>query len=246
RGKIFKNPFATIGFTVYDVAGEDIQEMVSSADGSRIGESLSETARLLLDSRVLVILVDCSKITRDPESKEFKMLLEYDTTMASLVSLIAFHNSKKSDPKERKIYPVIVFTKFDRIDKSVLEKMRLEPRYPPYMGSSGIYYTQDEKRRLYGKTILSTYYQQLAALLKGGLIKGVSFDEAVYFFSEVHTEVHPETGKEVPSLKETEKGAFEVNYSYPEYAGFIRYFRRIVDEMPDEIREEQEFTKPES
>ncbi len=226
-GKHFKNPYNTIKFSVYDVAGEDIQDIIRTPDGY-LSEEIPDEAKDLLESRVLVFLIDSQKISAKVRSKSYMKMINYDKEMATLISLVSSYNAKKKDPDERKIFPVIVFTKFDMVPRPTLQAMGLDANYPPA--------DDMKKRRAYAETILKKFYEQTLAYLKGGMLKGVSFDDAAYFFSEVQTEFNEDLGIESPMMKEE-----RIDYSYTEYEAFINYFEKIANEMPDEIKEAQEF-----
>ena len=225
--KTWAKPYSTLKFTVYDVAGEDVQDIIRTPDGY-LSEDIPDEAKDLLESRILILLIDAQKISAKVRSKPYMKMINYDKEMATLISLIASYNSKKTDPLERKIYPAIVFTKFDMVPKATLQEMGLKDVYPPL---------KDQKsRKNYAETIMRRFYKQTLAYLRGGVLKGVSFDEAAYFFSEVETGFNEDLGIESPMMK-----GDEVNYSYPEYEAFINYFRKIANNMPDEVKESQEF-----
>jgi len=230
------NPYNTIKFSVYDVAGEDVNDLVRTPDGV-MDDDIPEEIHELLESRVLVILVDTSRITAKPRSKPFMAMMDYDTKTATLISLIAEYNSKKTDPAQRTIYPVFVFTKFDVLmqKKKLLESMKLTETYPEMK--------EQEKRLHYAETLLRNFYGQTLALLRGGKLKNVSFDDSAYYFSEVGVEFNDD-GIPIPSLHVMKDGAgHEITYSHPEYVGFIDHFRKIANKMPDDIKDAQEFNK---
>ncbi|MEW5937610.1 MAG: hypothetical protein AB1665_07320 [Candidatus Thermoplasmatota archaeon] len=234
------HPFSIINFNVYDVAGEDIQDMTRTPDGLQ-STRLTEIQKSLLESRVLVILIDCSKITGDVESDEYKDMLGYDGIMATLISLIAKYNSEKDDPAERKIYPVIVLTKFDTLFEEerveLMKKMGLPTNLRDYAELKDA-----NKRREHTEKILRNFFGQTLALLKGGKLLKVSFDRAGYFYSHVNTKFGKD-GRHVPAQRLMDGGAgSEVDFSYDEYARFIMHFRKIANEMPDDVKEKEEIT----
>jgi hypothetical protein len=90
---------------------------------------------------------------------------------------------------------------------------------------------------------MRNFYGQTLALVKGGRLMNVSFDEAAYFFSEINTEFN-EDGIPIPSIKVMDGGVgHELDYSYDEYRWFIDHFKKIANSMPDNIRDEQDFDK---
>ena len=230
------NPFNTIKFSVYDVAGEDVNDIIRTPDGV-FSEDLPEEVKNLLESRILVVLVDASRINAKPRSKPYLDMIEYDKKTATLISIIAKYNSKKEDPKLRRIYPIFVLTKFDTVAENILEGMRLKEQPPPYK--------ENDARQAYSETIMRNFYKQTLALVKGGRLMNVSFDQAAYFFSEITTEFS-EDGVPIPSLKVMDDGVgHELDYSYLEYRWFIDHFKKIANSMPDSVREAQDFEKDE-
>ena len=226
------NPFSTIKFSVYDVAGEDVNDIIRTPDGV-FNEDLPEEVKNLLESRILVVLVDASRITAKPRSKPYIDMIEYDKKTATLISIIAKYNSRKEDPKLRKIYPIFVFTKFDCVEDNILQGMRLKEKPPDYK--------EDDDRRAFSETIMRNFFGQTLALIKGGKLMKVSFDYAAYFFSEINTEFN-EDGIPIPSIKVMDDGVgHELDFSYPEYRWFIDHFKKIANSMPDNIKEMQDF-----
>ena len=221
-------PYSTLKFTVYDVAGEDIQDIIRTPDGY-LSADIPDEAKDLLESRIIVLLIDSQKISAKVRSKAYMKMINYDKEMATLISLIASYNAKKSDPLERQIYPAIVFTKFDLVPTATLQEMGLSDKIPPI---------KDVKtRKKFAETIMRRFYKQTLAYLRGGMLKGVSFDEAAYFFSEVETGFNEELGVESPMMK-----GDEISFSYSEYESFINYFKKIANSMPDDVKEAQDFT----
>ncbi len=229
-------PFLTIKFSVYDVAGEDVNDIIRTPDGV-FSEDLPEEVKNLLESRILVVLIDASRVNAKPRSKPYIDMIEYDKKTATLISIIAKYNSKKEDPKQRKIYPIFVFTKFDTIADHILEGMHLKEKPPEYKN-------QDE-RQAYSETIMRNFYGQTLALVKGGRLMNVSFDQAAYFYSEIATEFN-DMGAPIPTIKVMDEGVgHELDYSYMEYRWFIDHFKKIANSMPDQVRDAQDFEKGE-
>ena len=104
-------------------------------------------------------------------------------------------------------------------------------------------YKDEKARKEFSETIMRNFFGQTLALIKGGKLVNVSFDDAIYFFSEMKTEFNEE-GIPIPSIKTMEKGAgHELDYSDNEYMRFIDHFKVIANSMPDEIRDDQDFGK---
>ena len=252
RKKILPTKYDTIKFTVYDIAGEDvniIDELISpyrNAGGTFEGisyEDLPEGLKTLLDCNVLVFILDASRINEDPRSEAFESMLKYDTFMATLISLVAEYKSKVIQATGQKLllYPVFVFTKFDMVDPKILSALKLESRPPSPTSRKNI-----EKRKEYAEKLMKHFYRKTLALKRGSILqlKNVCFDRSGYFFSYMATELN-EDGEPVPKIIPREAGggvSYRLDYSINEYKAFIEYFRDIAKSMPDEVRDEQEFT----
>lgn len=227
-------PFLTIKFSVYDVAGEDVNDIIRTPDGV-FSEELPEEVKNLLESRIIVVLIDGSRVNAKPRSKPYIDMIEYDKKTATLISIIAKYNSKKEDPKQRRIYPIFVFTKFDTISDAIFSGMKIKDRPPEYKD-------QDEREK-YFETVMRNFYGQTLALVKGGRLMNVSFDKSAFFFSEIATEFN-DMGIPIPTIKTMDEGVgHELDYSYSEYRWFIDHFKKIANSMPDAVRDAQDFEK---
>ncbi len=244
-------------FTVYDIAGEDLdilrsleQYRESITSGTYKGEfnfdSLSDSFRELLRCNVLVFLIDLSKINAEARSERFKEMLNYDVFMATLISAVAKYKSQvfKTNEDAAKIYPVFFLTKFDLLDKEIIKQNGWPTTYKSmdrekrgFIGK--LIGDKDMTKEDYARAILCKYYGDTMALSKGGAIANVSFDHASYFFSEIRTEQN-EDGDNIPKLISV-KGMHMLDYSSEEYRGFIDRFRELSKKMPDEVKDEQEF-----
>ena len=245
RKRFPPNKYDAVRFTIYDIAGEDvniIDELITpyqEAGGldTIIYEDLPEGLKTLLDCNVLVFLIDASRINSTPRSEEYEAMMAYDTFMATLISIVAEYKSKKAgELKEKsKLYPVFVLTKFDTVDRKIFENIKLPNRFPEPDKRNA------KKRKEYAEKIMEKFYRQTLALKYGGKLLNVDFDKAGYFFSQIISELD-EDGEQVPRLITKDSASYGIDYSYKEYRGFIEYFRDIARQMPDEVKDEQEFS----
>lgn len=256
-GNKSSSKYDIMDFTVYDIAGEDLdilrsleQYRESIASGTYKGDfnfdSLSESFRELLKCNVLVFLVDLSKINAEARTERHRELRNYDVFMATLISAVSKYKSEvfRSSSEKAKIYPVFILTKFDLLDPEIKKANNWPVSFAELEEDKrGLLGALSNKKNFskedYAKAILSKYYGDTMALAKGGVLANVSFDQTAYFFSEIHTEQN-ENGEIIPRLV-TVKGRHQLDYSDKEYRGFIDRFREIASKMPDEVMEEQEF-----
>lgn len=230
------NPFATLDFGAYDVSGEDVQEFIET------GVAASPIIQQLLRAFVVVILVDCSKMTTDVDSQLYKRMLKYDGDVATLC--VAFQKYKMDEHKRMKaqgmdpgtpiIYPAIVLSKFDTLRDEVLAKLGLSRGMPPR--------EKKRERKEYAEALLRAFLPQTLSQIRGGKVAGVSFDQTSYFISWVHTEkaeggMAPVGPPRIVRKGFSAEGGSEIDYSYDEYVAFIEHFRDVANKVPDDVKE---------
>ena len=237
KEKNWVNPFSKLQFAAYDVSGEDVQEFIET------GVAASPIIQQLLKSHVVVILVDCSKMTTEIDSPIFRQMLKYDSEVASL--LVSLQTYKKQEFSRMKsqglnvgspvIYPAMVLSKFDCVRDEVLVKLGLHRGVPP----------KGEKRRRkeYAEALLRVFMPQTLSQIRGGKVAGVNFDQAAYFFSWVKTETAEAGMQPVGAPRIVRKGfsadgGAEPDFSYEDYVAFIEHFRDVANKVPDEIVEQ--------
>ncbi len=230
------NPFATLNFGAYDVSGEDVQEFIET------GVAASPIIQQLLRAFVVVILVDCAKLTIDLDSQQYKRMLKYDGDVATLC--VAFQKYKKDEfdrmkaqgmrPPAPIIYPVIVLSKFDTMRDEVLAKLGLHKGMPSR--------ERTRERKDYAEALMRAFLPQTLSQIRGGKVVGVSFDQATYFTSWVHVETGEGGMATVGPPRIIRKGfsaegGAAIDYSQDEYIAFIEHFRDIANKVPDDVKE---------
>ena len=225
--------YNVIEFGVYDISGEDVDEISKAIErarskGTSVLEEVPGNLRTLLDCDVLVFLVDSSKITTDNTDPRYKEMLDYDGLMASLMSLVALYRSSKYGVKAGKLFPVLVFTKFDTIDKEVLRVLGIPDNFDKWFLEK----SKDRKEINERLTeFMKRFYRHTFALLLGGTIMGVPLERAQVFVSYLMTELG-EDGIPVPRVeKGPDRISYELAYSRSEYIKFIEYFGKIANEI---------------
>jgi hypothetical protein len=222
-----------IEFGLYDLAGEDVDIIFRAASlakerGASVIEMLSENLKAVLDCDVLVFLIDSSKVTTDNTDPRYKEMLDYDGLMASLMSLVAMYRSKKYGIKAGKLFPVFVFTKFDTVDRKVLNAIGISENIDRWL----IEKRKERKEiaeRLTG--FMKRFYQHTLALVYGGTLMGVELERAEVFVSYLMPELSEE-GIPVPKVVKAPDGvSYDLVYSRSEYYRFIDYFGKIANEI---------------
>ena len=242
RQQNWARPFSTLRFSAYDVSGEDIEEFIDTGIASR------PLIQQLLKSVVVVVLVDCSKMTTDIDTTPYRKMLRYDSTVAKL--LVSFQTYKKQEYDHLKdsgvradppvIFPAFVLSKFDNLRDDVLSRLGLHRGFP----------SLDDKRarKEYAEALLRVFVPQTLSQIRGGKVAGVSMDKADYFLSWVRTETAE--GMDVVGAPRIVRHGFrpegggEPDFSYDEYVAFIEHFRDIAHKIPDDILESEKFQVP--
>jgi hypothetical protein len=221
-----------IEFSVYDVAGEDVDTIYKSAvlakeKGSSVLDMIPESLKAILDCEVLVFLIDSSRITTDNTDTRYKEMLDYDGLMASLMSLVALYRSRKYGVKTGKLYPVFVFTKFDSIDKKVLRALGFPDNFDTWFINNK---DRDEINKRLIK-FMGRFYEHTLAIILGGRIMDVPLEKAQTFVSYLMTDLNEE-GISIPRVARSHDGiSYSLIYSRSEYIRFIDYFGKIANDI---------------
>jgi hypothetical protein len=193
----------------------------------------------------LVFLIDGSKITAEARgSKRYQDMLDYDTVMATLISLVATYKAQRARTSrdEVKLYPAFVITKFDVIDPKILHEIGLSADYTVMAtkvgrGISILFRDNESKERAeYGTKLMDKFFGHTLAQIRGSKLMNVDLDKARYFFSQIKTQMS-EDGMPIPSLKSEHGIAHELNYSDSEYLEFIKYLGQVAKKSPDKLEE---------
>jgi hypothetical protein len=225
--------FNIIEFGVYDIAGEDVDIIMHAAAAAKqrgisVIDMIPENLRAVLDTDVLVFLIDSSKITTDINDPTYKEMLEYDNLMASLMSLVAMYRSSKYGYRAGKLYPVFVFTKFDVLDRKVLRSIGIPDNFDRWFEENS------RDRKLIVEKLMQLmrrFFQHTLALIYGGTLMGVELERAQMFVSYLMTELNEE-GIPVPKVVKALDGvSYDLVYSRNEYKRFIDYFGKIAGEI---------------
>lgn len=221
--------FNIVEFSLYDISGEDVdilrQAIARSEREESIEEILPQNLRRLLDSNVLVFLIDASKVTTDINEPTYKEMLEYDNVMAQLMSTVALHRSRRYSAKQNKLFPVFVITKFDALEPKIRRALGIPDNYHQWISSVNRDIIEDKVDK-----ILYRFFQHTRALVLGGTLHGVELERAKTFVSYVETELNEE-GAPVPKVHSPDGISYEISYSRNEYVEFIKYFGKIANRI---------------
>lgn len=171
---LFKN-FSSFGdygdylgmiLSVYDIAGEDIQEF-------RINKTVNRILKQVFDSNILVIIIDCAKFTNSTSGRKYVDMLEYDKELAVIISAYVEYRSK-GDFKE-KLNPIFVFAKMDALDTEISSEYidKLSRGYD-------LEYAQES-----GNKMMKSFLSASRASVYGAQKVGIPMETARFFYSWV-------------------------------------------------------------
>ena len=170
-----------------------------------------------LTSDAIVIMVDATSLAVADEEGELVALGKYDEAVEAL--LLATKRSR--DQAEGKLlYPIFVFTKFDRVDPKVLRRVKLEAD-PPEVNKKGSH--ADYAKRLVDRSMPKT----MAAIRSGGR-RGLQFSTPSYFFSWVRTDAPVPGRAERIRLRRSGAVGWEPDYPSDEYLAFLECLGEIA------------------
>ena len=188
--KKYEEPKIALTFGLFEIYDEKYDEETTALPKPLI----TEPNRLdsLVTSNIIIILLASSELGRTKT---------IDNRITGIIDKIL-------RMKRGMVYPIIVYTKHDRINKKIIKKLKLQETPPDI--------SKGKERKEYGQKILKTYYPNLS--------KTISNIETEYYF--VHLNVEKDSdGKLVPSLSSDID--MELDYSYDEYYKLIEQLGKI-------------------
>lgn len=234
--------FDTITFKLIDVAGEDV-EMLSRylEEAKRIGadpsEYISPSLQYVLNSDVIVFLIDSEKITDDRSDKRYDEMINYDILMAQLYSFMANYRSEYKK-KETPLYPVFVLTKFDALEPAIKKGLGIPSDSTSFIAWIEKLSFDRNLRWNFFELFMRKFYRQSLSQIFGVALKGMKLEDAPMFISYIATELN-ENGVLVPKVVKRAQ-AIEIVYSETEYERFIDYFGKIAGNISDKKKKADE------
>lgn len=192
-------------------------ELARSRNGGSVDHVTLSDA---LTSDAIVIMVDATSLAGAEEEGELAPLGKYDGAVEALLMAI----KRSRDQAEGKmLYPIFVFSKFDRVDPEVLRRANLDAE-PPDVGKKGPHAEYAEK--LVARSMPKT----MAAIRSGGR-RGLQFAAPSYFFSWVRTD-QPVPGRaERIRLRRSGVVGWEPDYPSNEYLAFLECLGGIAADI---------------
>ena len=216
--------FDTVRVQVGGIAAQEVAELAHH-------DAVLEVAtRRLFGSRLLLVLVDASRLVDAPEDSRAQLLDRYDRHLATAISVVARYRAALPRRRDRALEVMFVVTKVDRLAPEALAAIGSPP------GRDGGRW--EEARSTWGGRLVERYLPQVHALLSGrGSALGVRVLPQRWFLSGLTTE--EVSGRpRIARRSLAPQGGWEPEYPFEEYRDLIEALataaHRSSGDDPDE------------
>jgi len=182
-------------------------EVTRSREGGSIGDA---TLRDALNCDGMVIMVDAGKLATEDDGDREAPLGKVDLAVESLMT--AIQHSRAHGPGST-LYPIFMFSKFDRVAPDALRLVDVEDE-PPRINKKGA-------RAVYASALLDRNLPRTMAKIRSRERRGIEFAAPSFFFSWVRTENAGSGRVERVRLRRSGAIGWEPDYSSDEYLGFL-------------------------
>lgn len=198
----------------FTVPGSLDEERGGFLGGSVIG---SGPWRDVLDADAIVLLADSTKLAPKSDSEERGPMATYDGQLDALFSAIQRWRSRSG---HEVLYPIFLLSKFDAVQREVLEAANLEPEPPEA--------DQEAARSKYAAALLEPNLRKSLATVLGKPRGRLRFGKPAYFFSWVRQETKAGGKQERIKLRRTDVGGWEPDYSREEYLALLDHLADVA------------------
>lgn len=172
------------------------------------------------DPEALLILVDCTKLAvmgeGKDEHKKGAPMSAFDRALALLLPLVR----RPSEPEERKrIHPIFLFSKFDRISPDVLNRLNIASQPPPV--------AETRLRNAYAETLLTHNLPRTMGELRIRGRDSVKLADPVSYFLWVRTTTVPGKPDKIEFAR-GEDGGWHPIYARHEYVALLDHLGKIL------------------
>ncbi|MGP8073935.1 MAG: hypothetical protein ACLQD9_06530 [Thermoplasmata archaeon] len=185
---------------------------------------LDPSTRRSLRSQVVVPLIDASSLAPPPRNGDPLPVSDRDRLLAGTLDLLGKFLAAEPDRKARRLFPLFVVTKSDRVQLETLRRLDAPSGVPAEW--------TPEARRALGGRLLRTYFPETSKFLEShergaGLV--VAAPE--WYFSGLGTEA---TGGELRIQRRSRApvGGWEPVYPFDEYRALIETLGKIAHRLP--------------
>ncbi|HXW67276.1 MAG TPA: hypothetical protein VEL82_05330 [Thermoplasmata archaeon] len=210
--------FETVRLEVGGISAPELAEL------ARHDAILAESTRRLLRSQVLLFLVDASRLDRGVDGDPPAPLARYDRLLAGALGVLARFAAAAARRRDRRLYPIFVVTKLDRLPGDARRRLGLPDAGPPRLDGS-------ERPRV-GRDLLAAFLPQtaraLADLRQNG---GLRLEPPRWFFSALRI-VNGPAGRPIARRSRVPVGGWEPEYPFEEYRALLSELGRLARGLP--------------
>jgi hypothetical protein len=182
---------------------------------------LDDTSRRLLRSPVVIALLDASSFPTDSAS-DIASLARDDRRLARTLELSIGFLSAERRRAERRLHPVFVLTKCDRLSPAARTFLGL--------GASAPLPRDPRERTALGAKILARLFPKTERALASAGARRVSVAPASWYFSEVGT--GPIDHERIRRRWRTPEGGWEPDYPWDEYRALLGRIGELAQRRP--------------
>jgi hypothetical protein len=212
--------FSTLRLSVGGETPHDLQQL---RDHDVV---LDEPFRQMLRSPVLLLLVDASWLTSEIHNVAGIPMARYDASLAATLGLLERFLESERDRRRRRMFPIFVVTKFDRITPEAQNVLGVPPAPPSTW--------ETWTRARVGQRLLEHYLPETHRMLSGRRPGKVVIDAPVWFFSGLRVQETPTGDRRILRRERIPVGGWEPEYPFEEYRALIDHLRQLVQRLPQE------------
>jgi hypothetical protein len=187
---------------------------------------LEAGTRRLLRSQIVLPLVDAAGLSAEPGDIAGLAMARYDRVLAGTFTLLGKFLAAEPERRARRMYPLFIVTKFDRISLGVLRLLQAPPGPPGE-------WTEQERADV-GSLLLATYLPQTTKVLVRKGVGAVMHDAPAWFFSGLTTEER-EGDTRIVRRPRPPLGGWEPEYPYEEFRALLLRMSEIAHRLPQEV-----------
>ncbi|MCI4360248.1 MAG: hypothetical protein L3J91_00935 [Thermoplasmata archaeon] len=212
--------FDTVRLQVGGLLAADIAEL------ERHDAVLDAGTRRLLRSPVVVPLIDATRLAGSGSETDDRPMARYDRVLAGTLTVLGKFLAAEPDRRARRMYPVLVVTKFDRISAAALRRLGA-PSGPP----DG--WTTPERHEVGNRLLTDDLPATRKVLCERGSM-AARVDPPSWYFSRLTTE---ERGGETRIARRPRPplGGWEPDYPFEEYRSFLLRLGELAHRQPDAV-----------
>jgi hypothetical protein len=212
--------FDTVQFQIGGLPVGDVAEL------DRHDAVLEAGTRRLLRSQIVLPLVDASRLSSEPADIAGLPMARYDRVLASTFTLLGKFLAAEPERRARRMYPLFVVTKFDRVTPGALRRLGAPAGLPGK-------WTELERGDV-GTRLLATYLPETTKVLVRKGAGAVLHDAPSWYFSGLGTEER-EGETRIVRRARPPLGGWEPEYPYEEFRALLLRMSGIAHRLPQEV-----------